>query len=246
MKKNRTDLTFLLDRSGSMSSIKSDVVGGFDAMIKEQAEEPGECFVTLIQFDSNGFDVVYRAVPIAEVPSLMLHPRSMTPLWASQCRAITDTGDRLVKMPEADRPDKVVFVTLTDGLENASAHVEWGTPYGSNAQSIQRRLQEMVKEQESKYSWAFTYVGMNQDAEDVAQAMGFSNAKAVLTAANNSQGTTDLFKGLSKGLTRTRGMSQEAYTAQVTSASLEMFDDEERAAQADAGVDKYKGSDEKK
>jgi len=129
MKADYTDVTFLLDRTGSMQSIKSDIEGGFAALIADQRQLTGDdCRITLFQFDSDGFDVVFSERPVGDVGALVLQPRSMTPLYAAQCRAIDETGRRLATKAENQRPAKVIFVVMTDGLENHSGSVEWGQP----------------------------------------------------------------------------------------------------------------------
>ncbi|HRD61495.1 MAG TPA: VWA domain-containing protein, partial [Nocardioides sp.] len=118
----RSDLTqlyFLLDRSGSMQSIKSDIEGGFAAFVDEQRAAAGSCRATLAQFD-DAYDIVYADRPIAEVPALDLQPRGMTALHDAMGRLITDTGQALAALPEDQRPGTVIVAIMTDGLENAS------------------------------------------------------------------------------------------------------------------------------
>ena len=121
---NLTHLYFLLDRSGSMHTIVEDTVGGFDAFIAEQRKTPGECKVTLAQFD-DAYEEVYADRSVADVPSLVLEPRGTTALLDSVARLITDAGKRLAALPEDQRPGTVIVGIMTDGLENASR--EWTT-----------------------------------------------------------------------------------------------------------------------
>ena len=124
----RSDLThlyFLLDRSGSMQSIKSDIEGGFAAFVDEQRKAPGECLANLSQFD-DAYEVVYADRPLADVPPLDLQPRSMTALHDAMGRLITDAGASSRRIPEAERPGTVIVAIMTDGLENASK--EWTRP----------------------------------------------------------------------------------------------------------------------
>ena len=110
-----THLYFLLDRSGSMNSIVEDTVGGFDAFIAEQRKTPGECRVTLAQFD-DAYEEVYADHPIADVPSLVLQPRGTTALLDSVARIVLDAGKRLAALPEDQRPGTVIVGIMTDGL----------------------------------------------------------------------------------------------------------------------------------
>ena len=124
----RSDLThlyFLLDRSGSMQSIKSDIEGGFAAFVDEQRKAPGECLANLSQFD-DVYEVVYADRPLADVPPLDLQPRNMTALHDAMGRLITDAGAKLAAIPEDERPGTVIVAIMTDGLENASQ--EWHAP----------------------------------------------------------------------------------------------------------------------
>jgi Mg-chelatase subunit ChlD len=120
--KHSADITVVLDRSGSMASIASDVVGGFNHFVTDQQVQPGECRLTLVQFDHE-CEVVYAGRPIAEAPSLTaetFEPRGTTALLDAIGRTIDATGERLRALPEPDRPDRVLLVVITDGLENAS------------------------------------------------------------------------------------------------------------------------------
>ncbi|WP_234801763.1 vWA domain-containing protein [Mycolicibacterium conceptionense] len=116
---NLSHLVFLLDRSGSMQSIKTDVIGGFHAFLAEQREADGHCAVTLAQFDHD-YEVVYRGVPLAKVPQLELSPRGRTALLDSMGKLITDTAAQIDALPEEDKPGTVVVAIMTDGHENAS------------------------------------------------------------------------------------------------------------------------------
>src|SRR4051812_37552312 len=118
----RSDLTqlyLLLDRSGSMQSIKSDIEGGFAAFDEEQRAAAGQCRATLAQFD-DVYEVVYPARPGADAPPLELQPRNMTALHDAIGRLVTDAGQTLAALPEDERPGTVIVAIMTDGLENAS------------------------------------------------------------------------------------------------------------------------------
>jgi hypothetical protein len=162
----RTDITVILDRSGSMGSVRTDVEGGFAQFLEQQRHLPGRCVLSLTQFDSEGIDEVYRARPIAEAPALELHPRGMTPLLDAVGRTITRTGERLAAQPERDRPGRVLFVIITDGLENASREF-------SRAQ-----VRELIERQRRVYQWDFIYLGANVDAFAEAGAIGIDAACA--------------------------------------------------------------------
>ena len=154
-----THLYFLLDRSGSMNSIVEDTVGGFDAFIAEQRKTPGECRVTLAQFD-DAYEEVYADRSIADVPSLVLQPRGTTALLDSVARIVVDAGKRLAALPEDQRPGTVIVGIMTDGLENASR--EWSHP----------QVKQLIERQTNDYQWQFLYLGADQDAVEVGMSMG--------------------------------------------------------------------------
>jgi hypothetical protein len=167
---NLTHLYFLLDRSGSMNSIVEDTVGGFDAFIAEQRrfteEAPGECRVTLAQFD-DAYEEVYADRPIADVPSLVLQPRGTTALLDSVARIVLDAGKRLATLPEDQRPGTVIVGIMTDGLENASR--EWSHP----------QVKQLIETQTRDYQWQFLYLGADQDAVEVGMSIGVSAGHSV-------------------------------------------------------------------
>ncbi|UMG93596.1 vWA domain-containing protein [Nocardioides sp. TF02-7] len=165
----RADLThlyFLLDRSGSMQSIKSDTEGGFAAFVDEQRKAPGECRVTLAQFDDR-YDVVYSSVPLADVPPLVLQPRGSTALLDAMGRLVTSAGDELAAMPEDQRPGTVIVAVMTDGHENASR--EWTHP----------AIKALVEQQTTDYAWQFLYMGADQDAIEVGTSLGVAAGASV-------------------------------------------------------------------
>lgn len=165
MKQDLTDITLVVDRSGSMHEIQSDAEGGINAFIADQAKEPGEVLLTLVQFDTE-YEFVHRGVPASEVPRYRLVPRGSTALLDAVGRAIHDTGDRLSKMPEPERPSLVIFVVMTDGLENSSKEFK------------KSHIKVMIERQQKEYDWQFTFLGANQDAFAEAADLGIGSAGA--------------------------------------------------------------------
>ena len=170
MRSDLTDITLVVDRSGSMSAVRNDAEGGVNSFISEQAEQPGEALLTLVQFDTK-YEFVHKGKPIGEVPRYQLRPRGMTALLDAVGRAINETGERLEAMDEQDRPGLVIFVVVTDGHENSSQEF-------SKAQ-----IKEAIQRQQNEYNWHFTFLGANQDAFAEAGALGIDAAGA----ANYSQ-----------------------------------------------------------
>lgn len=159
MNSELTDITLVVDRSGSMQNIREDAEGGVNAFIEKQAKEPGEALLTLVQFDTE-YDFVHKGVAIKEVPTYQLVPRGRTALLDAVGRAINETGERLSKIDEQDRPGLVIFVVMTDGLENSSHEFS------------KDQIRQMVEHQQTQFNWHFTFLGANQDAFAEAGGMG--------------------------------------------------------------------------
>lgn len=167
--KDFTHIAVLIDRSGSMSSVKDETISGFNHFVKEQREAGDNASLTLVQFDSGGIDTLQEMTPIKAVPDLnsdTYQPRGMTPLLDALGKTIESTGRQLAAIPEDNRPDKVVFVVITDGQENASH------------QFTKARIAEMIGLQEGTYKWNFVYLGANQDAFAEAKGMQMNAANA--------------------------------------------------------------------
>jgi hypothetical protein len=168
-----THLYFLLDRSGSMQSIREDIVGGFDAFIAEQRRQPGRCRATLAQFDDR-YDVVYSGLPIEEVPGLQLVPRGMTALLDAIGRLLTEAGSGLAALPEPERPGTVIVGIMTDGHENASK--EW----------THSAVKTLIEQQTTTYGWEFLYLGADQDAIEVGTGLGVPAARSMTYSRGSS------------------------------------------------------------
>jgi uncharacterized protein YegL len=203
MKADYTHIVVLLDNSGSMGSIANDVIGGFNTFIEEQKKEKGEATITLVEFNTT-HSVIYDKVALTEVPTMTkdtYKTLGSTALNDSMAKTITSTGATLSAMKEDDRPDGVLFVTITDGEENMSREFTGA------------KVKEMVKHQEEKYNWKFIYIGANQDS--------FSNAATVgTTLAMNFMATSDgvgtMFKKMSKNSTSYRSSRSFDADLQVT------------------------------
>jgi len=187
--KDLTHLYFLLDRSGSMESIRTDIVGGFDGFIAEQRRQPGQCRVSLSQFDDE-YTEVYADRPISEVPSLVLQPRGMTAMLDAIGRLIVASGQRLAALPEQQRPGTVIVGIMTDGLENASREY------------TRAQVRSMIQRQTGEFDWTFLYMGANQDAVEVGTGLGIDAGLAVTYAPSRA---ADAMAATSNNLARMRG-----------------------------------------
>jgi hypothetical protein len=218
----RADLThiyFLLDRSGSMQSIKTDIEGGFAAFVEEQRRAPGACRVTLAQFDDR-YDVVYSSVPVAKVPQLDLQPRGRTALLDAMGRLITSAGDELAARAESERPGTVIVAVMTDGYENASR--EW----------THSAIKALVEQQTEKYSWEFLYMGADQDAIEVGVSLGVAAGASVTYGRGLSREAMAVAAGKIGKLRRDR-IAHAAAGLVAPAPQMEAFTAEERDALAE-------------
>lgn len=188
-----TDITFVLDRSGSMQSIKNVTIEAFNGFLHSQRTGAGTAQMTLVQFDDQ-FELVYGAIPMQHAPELTdatFQPRASTALVDAIGRTIKATADRLQRLTPEQRPGTVVFVTLTDGYENAS-----------HEYTLQR-VNEMIREQRDKEAWQFIFLGANQDAIATAAQMGVAAGQAMTFSASES-GTRGVWGAISSKLHRVR------------------------------------------
>jgi len=156
---NRRLIAVVLDRSGSMHSVKADTEGGLRAFLAAQHEAPGETTVSLYQFDTH-YEAVYENTPLAEVPAFELHPRGGTALLDAIGYTVGGVGEQLAAMDEDDRPGEVVLVILTDGQENSSREYTLA------------RVKELLTAKQADDGWVVVFLGADQDAFTVGAGMG--------------------------------------------------------------------------
>ncbi len=169
MKKNLTELVFILDRSGSMSGLESDTIGGFNSMIEKQKKVEGEAFVSTVLFD-NTSEVIHDRVKIQDVKPMTdedYSVRGCTALLDAVGGAIHHIGNIHKYAREEDVPEHTMFVIMTDGIENASSRYD------------SERVKMMIERQKSKYGWEFLFLGANIDAVETAARVGINKDSAV-------------------------------------------------------------------
>lgn len=189
------ELAVVLDRSGSMQSIKADMEGGFATFIAEQRKDPSPCVVSLYQFDSV-FNVVYEERPLSEA-TLELVPRGSTALLDALGKTIAMVGERLRAKPESERPGKVVVLVITDGYENASH--EWS----------RARVKLAVEHQREKYNWQFAFLGANIDSFAEARSLGVA-PQATMNYESNTKGVARAYRAVGMALNAYRGADSSA------------------------------------
>ena len=168
MKKNLTELVMILDRSGSMSGLERDTIGGYNSMLQKQRETEGEVLVSTVLFD-HSIEVLHDRVPLDKVPAMTekdYYVRGSTALLDAVGGAIHHIGNVHKYAREEDRPEKTIFVITTDGMENASHEYSYD------------RVKEMVERQKEKYGWEFLFLGANIDAIATAGRFGISADRA--------------------------------------------------------------------
>lgn len=210
MKENLTEIVILLDRSGSMETIREDTIGGINTFITDQKKAPGEARLSLIQFDDR-YEINYTGRDIREVSLLTYNdfvPRSSTALLDAVGRTIDELGSRLRSIPEEQRPGKVLFVIMTDGLENASRKF--------NTEQVRQK----ITHQSEVYNWQFVYLGANQDAFAVGGSLGIAAAQTITYAASPF-GTANVFTSLSNNTTAYRGGLTKSYTFTAEDQALQ-------------------------
>ena len=201
MKKNFTEIVFILDRSGSMAGLEGDTIGGFNSMIEKQKKEPGEAFVSTVLFD-NRSEVIHDRVDIQKIAPMTdrdYYVRGCTALLDAVGKAIHHIGNVHKYAREEDRPEKTLFIITTDGMENASRDYTYP------------RLKAMIERQKEKYDWEFIFLGANIDAAREAARFGIAEDRAANYHADH-KGTAVIFDAISEAVCAVRSnrpMSQE-------------------------------------
>ena len=198
MKKNlnnatRTELVFLLDRSGSMSGLEADTIGGFNALIERQKKEAGECFLTTVLFDDS-IELLTDSTPLERVRPLTgreYFVRGNTALLDAVGLSIARTVEKQRTAPPHRKADRVLFVITTDGMENASRKYRLTD------------IRRMIEHEKTRYGWEFIFLGANIDAIGTAAGFGISADRAANYHAD-SAGTQLNFRVLSEAVAQVR------------------------------------------
>lgn len=212
MKDGYTHISVILDRTGSMESIRDDTIGGFNAFLNVQKAQPGLATLTLVQFDSQDpYEIVHHFKPLAEILQLTRQtfvPRASTPLLDAMGRGINDLEKSLADMAEEERPSRVVMVIITDGQENASHEFR------------KDQIEKMIKDKQEKAAWQFVFLSADLAAIGDALASGV-RAASVMGHDKDGHGTQAAWAALSRSIADYRAGHKEDVS----------FTDEERAQQ---------------
>jgi len=196
MKKNLTEIVFILDRSGSMAGLEKDTIGGFNAMIEKQKKEPGEALVSTVLFDNN-CEVIHDRIDIQKIEPMThreYYVRGCTALLDAVGGAIHHIGNIHKYAREEDRPEKTLFVITTDGMENSSRKYSYG------------KLKKMIERQKEQYGWEFLFLGANIDAAREAARFGIEEERVADYHAD-SQGTGVIYEAVSEAICHVRKCS---------------------------------------
>ncbi len=189
MRQDYTHIAVILDRTGSMESIRDDTIGGFNAFLKKQKAEPGTATLTLVQFDTQDpYEVIHQFKPIGEVPELNREtyvPRASTPLMDALGRGINDLEKSLSELKEDERPSKVIVIIVTDGQENSSREFQ------------KEQIEKMIREKTEKNAWQFVFLSADLAAIGDAMSVGI-HADAVLLFEKSHKGSSGAWASLSK------------------------------------------------
>ena len=187
MRKNLTEIVFILDRSGSMSGLETDTIGGFNSMIEKQKKENGEALISTVLFD-NVSEVIHDRVPVQKVDPMTdrdYSVRGCTALLDAIGGAIHHIGNVHKYARKEDVPEHTLFVITTDGMENASRRYDSET------------VKKMIERQKNRYGWEFLFIGANIDSVETAKHFGINSDRSVNYHADG-QGTAVVFDAVSK------------------------------------------------
>ena len=193
MKKGLTELAFILDRSGSMSGLEADTIGGYNSLLKKQKLEPGECIVTTVLFDDR-YELLHDRIGLKGVQPITdrdYYVRGSTALLDAIGRTVGKLENAQRNTAEPERAEKVMVVIITDGMENASRE------YGYD------KVRQMVERMQKEFDWQFLFLGANMDAIQTASRFGVAPAMATTYHAD-SEGVNLNFAVLSETVSAVR------------------------------------------
>ncbi len=196
MKKDLTELVFILDRSGSMSGLEDDTIGGYNSMLEKQKKEPGEAILTTVLFDNN-YEILHDRINIkgvAPITDKEYYVRGTTALLDAIGMTINKIVNVQKHTAKEEQAEKVMFVIITDGMENSSREYSY------------TQIRKMIEHQKNNYNWEYIFLGANIDAVETAGRFGIDKDRAVNYHAD-SEGTNLNYKVLNKTVSSYRESS---------------------------------------
>ena len=193
MNKSLTEVVFILDRSGSMSPLEKDTIGGYNSLFEKQKNEEGEAVITTVLFDDK-YEMLHDHADVKKVKPISekeYYARGMTALLDAVGKTINHVGNRHKYAPDSEIPARTMVVIITDGFENASREF------------TQPQIKEMIEMQKDKYGWEFLFLGANIDAVETAHTYGISADRAVTYEAD-CEGTRMNFDVVSRTVSSVR------------------------------------------
>jgi hypothetical protein len=203
--KDYTHICMVVDRSGSMHSIATDMDGAIKALLAEQAKEPGYILVDIVTFDTE-VEFPYTDVRPDDVKAELIHPRGSTALNDAVGKSIVALGEKLAKKPEDERPGTVIVVIVTDGMENASREYTLA------------RVNELVRQQTDEWGWHFMYLAANVDAFATGAGYGFSKGQTISYEATAGS-TQSVVGSASRSMSATRSGLDADFTDEEREAA---------------------------
>ena len=192
MNGNVTEIIFLLDRSGSMSGLEKDTIGGFNAFIEKQCQLDGIVSLTAVLFDDQ-YEILWNGIDAtnARITKEEYFVRGTTALLDAVGKTILDVDHRISKTQEEFRPGKVIFVITTDGFENSSREFSY------------EKVKERIKHQEEQHKWEFIFIGANMDAAKEASSMGIQAENAFDFVASE-EGVESMYQMVNENISKRR------------------------------------------
>jgi uncharacterized protein YegL len=215
---NLTEIIVVMDKSGSMQTIRDDAMGAFNTFLDEQKKLPGKAQLTLTLFDTV-YDMVHKCAPINDVPRLNTStyaPGGMTALLDAVGRTIDEVGKRLAATPEEKRPGKVMMVIITDGQENSSHEYK------------RDQIMKKIDVQTNQYQWEFVFLAAGKDAMEEARGIGIAASRIVSYDAGNAHHYARAVKCMSSNVGAYRG-GASAQSIDWTAGSSASEDDKDNA-----------------
>lgn len=197
MNKNLVEVGFVIDASGSMTTLKNDTIGGFNSVIESQKAQDGETRVSAVTFNDS-VNVLYDNVDVKEITPLntdTYHTWGCTALYDALGKLIDSIGERLAATPEDERPGKVLIVVITDGEENSSMRYTFGD------------IKERVERQQNVYSWEFMFLGADMNSMRQARAMGFKNEYSKVYS-QSSRGVSSVYTAVDSMVSTSKSVAK--------------------------------------